>query len=158
MQIESLSPELIERCLDARGWRFYRGGDGKDFLVLFGAEHGTLQVNVRISGSRGDVLVVSVSPGVNYPAAERARLMELVNDWNRDTHWPKAFVRETSTPDKVGVVGENSYPVRDGIHVEALTDFIGRTVSCGADLFDKINDAISLPSAQTLEHWLDRTA
>jgi hypothetical protein len=83
--------------------------------------------------------------------------MELVNDWNRDTHWPKAFVRETAKPGHVSVVGENAYLLTDGIHVEALGNFIRATVEYGADLFEKIERAVCLPSAHALEQWMDRT-
>jgi Putative bacterial sensory transduction regulator len=156
--IESLSPQLIERYLDSRDLRFYRDHDGKGFLVLLSTKHGKLQVNLRTSGKRGDVLVISVSPAMHYPAAERSRLMKVVNDWNRDTHWPKAFVRKTSQPNRIGVVGETSFPLSKGIHFEAVAEFIGYTTRCAPDLFDKIAEAISLPSTETLERWLDRTA
>src|ERR1700741_599839 len=102
VQIEPLSVELIERYLDAQGWQFYRGRGGKDFLVLLASRHGKLHVNVRLSGSRRTTLVIRVSPAAHYPAADRSRLMEVVNEWNRDPHWPKAFVRETSDPARVG--------------------------------------------------------
>ena len=84
-------------------------------------------------------------------------LMELVNDWNRETHWPKAFVRETARPGHVSVVGENAYLLTDGIHIEALGNLVRSTVEYGADLFEKIERAICLPSAHTLEEWMDRT-
>ncbi|HUL99401.1 MAG TPA: YbjN domain-containing protein, partial [Mycobacterium sp.] len=90
VHIEPLSTELIERYLDLRGLRFYRGRDGREFLVLFSTDHGQLQVSLRVGGPGRDVLVVRVSPAAHYVAADRPRLMELVNDWNRDTHWPKA--------------------------------------------------------------------
>ncbi len=158
MTIEPLSPQLIERYLDSRDLRFYRDRDGKGFLVLFSTKHGKLHVNLRTSGKRGDVLVISASPAGHYPAAERYRVMEVVNEWNRDTHWPKAFVRDTSQPNQIGVVGESSFPLSKGIHFEAVAEFIRYTTRCARDLFDKIAEAISLPSTETLERWLDHTA
>jgi hypothetical protein len=157
MHVEPFGTELIERYLDSRGWRFFRGRTGREFLVLLSTGQGELHVNVRASGSRRDVLVVRVSPAAHYSAGDRSRLMELVNEWNRDTHWPKAFVRETSDPARVGVVGENSYPLGAGIHVEALGNFIEHTISCAAESFDKIADAVRVPSSQTLEAWLHHT-
>ena len=154
MDIEPLSPELIERYLDSRGLRYYRGPGGKDFLVLFSTNHGRLQVNLRISGRHADVLVVTATPAAYYVAAERARLTELVNEWNRDTHWPKAFVREAAQSSRFAVVGESAYPLADGIHVEALGNFIDSTIECTIQLYDRIAEGISLPSVQTLEHWL----
>jgi hypothetical protein len=157
VEVEPLSTALIERYLQARELRYYQGRGGKDLLVLFTTDHGRLHVNLQICGKRGDVLVVAVSPAAYYHAADRSRLMELVNEWNRDTHWPKAFVRETARPNRITVVGENAYPLPGGIHSEALASFVDCTVEYATDLFDKIAEAISLPSAQALEEWLDRT-
>ncbi|MEE3751568.1 YbjN domain-containing protein [Mycobacterium intracellulare] len=157
MQIEPLSTELIERYLTSHGLRFFRSDDGEEFLVLSSYERGKLHVILRINGLRRDLLEISISPAAYYPAGERPRLMELVNDWNRDTHWPKAFVRETARPDHVSVVGENAYLLSDGIHFEALGHLVKSAVEYGADLFAKIEQAVRLPSADALEEWMDRT-
>jgi Putative bacterial sensory transduction regulator len=158
MQIEPLSTELIERYLRSRQLRFFRSDDGEDFMmVLSNYERGKLHVNLRINGLRRDVLEISMTPAGYYQAAARPRLMELVNDWNRDTHWPKAFVRETAGPNHVSVVAENAYLLTDGIHLAALGNFVRSTVEYGADLFKKIEQAVSLPSANALEEWMDRT-
>jgi hypothetical protein len=55
------------------------------------------------------------------------------------------------------VVGENAYLLTDGIHLPALGNFVKSTVEYGADLFDKIEQALGLPSAHALEQWMDRT-
>jgi Putative bacterial sensory transduction regulator len=157
MEIEPLSTELIQRYLQSRQLRFFRSDDGEEFMVLSTYERGKLHVNLRINGLRRDVLEISISPAGYYQAAERPRLMELVNDWNRDAHWPKAFVRETAKPGHVSVVGENAYLLTDGIHIEALGNFIRASVEYGADLFEKIERALCLPSAHALEQWMDRT-
>ncbi|OBH45550.1 YbjN domain-containing protein [Mycobacterium mantenii] len=157
MQIEPLSTDLIDRYLRSRQSRFFRSDDGEEFMMLPGYERGRLHVNMRINGLRRDVFEISISPAGYYPAAERPRLMELVNDWNRETHWPKAFVRETPRPGHVSVVGENAYLLSDGIHVEALGNLIKSAVEYGGDLFAKIEQAIGLPSAHALEQWMDRT-
>ncbi|WAJ45676.1 YbjN domain-containing protein [Mycobacterium sp. Aquia_216] len=158
MQIEPLSTELIERYLRSRHLRFFRGDDGEEFLmVLSNIERGKLHVNLRINGLRPDIFEISVSPAGYYQASERPRLMELVNDWNRDNHWPKAFVRETAQPSHVSLVGESAYLLTDGIHLAALGNFIKSTVEYGADLIEKIERAVCLPSAGALEQWMDRT-
>ncbi|TAM68879.1 YbjN domain-containing protein [Mycobacterium sp.] len=157
MQIEPLSTDLIERYLQSRGLRFFRSDDGEEFLMLSSYERGKLHVTLRVNGLRRDVLEISISPAAYYAAGERPRLMELVNDWNRDTHWPKAFVRETARTGHVSVVGENAYLLSDGIHLEALGNLVRSAVEYGADLFAKIEQAIRLPSAHTLEQWMDRT-
>jgi hypothetical protein len=154
MDIEPLTAELIERYLDLRELRFFRGRDDREFLLLMSGEQSRLHVHLRMSGRDRDVLAMCATPVQNYGAGERARLMELVNEWNRDTHWPKAFVRETSSPSQVGVVGETSYPLKHGIHFDALARFIDCSITGSLDLFDKIDQAIRVPSAQTLESWL----
>lgn len=154
MNIEPLTPELIERYLDLHDLKFFRGRDRDEFLILMSGSDSRLHIHLGISGPDRNVLAIRVTPVENYAAAERARLMELVNEWNRDTYWPKAFVRETSNPAQVGVVGESSFPLADGIHFEALTRYIDHTLRASFELFDKIGRAIRLPSAQTLEAWL----
>lgn len=158
MQIEPLTTELIERCLQSRRLRFFRSDDGEEFLLLSNYERGRLHITVRIDGVRRDLLEISISPAGYYPAAERPRLMELVNDWNCDTHWPKAFLRDTVRPNHVSVVGENAYLLSDGIHLEALASLIKSAVEYGRDLFTKIEQAVNLPSADALEEWMDRTS
>src|SRR4051794_33321692 len=116
MYIEPLSTELLERYLDLRGLKFFRGRDGNEFLLLMNGDKSRMHLHLSLSGPDRDWLAVHVTPMENYAAGERARLMELVNEWNRDTHWPKAYVRETSDPSQIGVVGENTYPLQDGIH------------------------------------------
>src|ERR1700761_5440796 len=122
MHIEPLSTELIERYLHLRDFRFFRDDDG-DFLLLFSSERCQLHVQMAVSGRDRDVLTIRVSHADYYAASDRGRLSELVNEWNRDTHWPKAFVRETSNPSRVSVIGELAYPLTRGIHLEALTTF-----------------------------------
>jgi hypothetical protein len=158
MQIEPLSTELIERYLRSRELRFFRSDDGEEFMmVLSNYEQGKLHVNLRINGLRRDIVEISISPAAYYQARDRPRLMELLNDWNRDTHWPKAFVRETPHPSRISVVGEGAYLLSDGIHLAALGNFIRSTVEHAADLFKKIEQAVCLPSAHALEEWMDRT-
>lgn len=88
MRIEPLSTELIERYLRSRQLRFFRSDDGEEFLLLSSYQRGKLHVNLRVNGLRRDLLEISITPAAYYSAGERPRLMELLNDWNRDTHWP----------------------------------------------------------------------
>lgn len=157
MQIEPLSADLIERYLRSRQLRYFRSDDGVEFLLVSTREQGKLLVTLRINGLRPDILEVSISPARHFPATERPRLMELANSWNRDNHWPKAFVRETAYPGFVAVVGENAHLLTDGIHLEALGNLVRSTVDYGADLFAKIERTLSLPSAEAMERWMDRT-
>ena len=76
MRIEPFTTKLIERYLDARGWRFSAAATVNEFLVLLSSKHGRLHVHVRVNGSRRDVLVVRVSASAHHPAADRNRLME----------------------------------------------------------------------------------
>lgn len=154
MHIEPLSTDLIERYLRLRNFRFFRDNDSEDFLLLFSSERCQVHVQITVTGRDRDVLAIRVNPADYYSAGDRGRLMELVNEWNRDTHWPKAFVRETANPSRVSVIGELAYPMTPGVHLEALTTFVDCAIGCSMDLFDKIAESLELPSAQTLETWL----
>jgi hypothetical protein len=154
MLIEEFNHELIERYLELRGLQFNRAGNGREFLVPLGGEHSGVRVRLRISGSKSNILTIRVTPAEHYQTTQRHRLMELVNGWNRDTRWPKAYVRETSTPDLVGVVAENCYPLMDGIHFEAFTRYVDYAIGGAVELFDTISQGIELPSARTMDLWL----
>jgi hypothetical protein len=154
MHIEPFSAELVERCLDRRELKFFRGRDGEDFLILISSDRSRLHAHLEVCGPNGDLLSIRVTLVDHYNGAEHHRLIELVNEWNRNTRWPKAYVRETPDPNRIGVVGENSYPLMEGIHLEALGRFIDYTIRGSFELFDRIAEAIELPSAKTLETWL----
>ncbi len=154
MHVEKFNADLIERYLELRRLRFNRADNGREFVVAMRGERCKMRVRLRISGSKRNILTLRVTPADHYQATQRQRLMELVNKWNHDTRWPKAYVRETSSPDRVGVVAENCYPMMDGIHFEALTRYIDYTIGGAAELFDTISQGIELPSAHTLDLWL----
>ena len=158
MSIELFGPELIERYLNARKLRFYRGKDNGDFLFILTVDIRQLHAHMEVSGPRQDTLSIWVTPANFYPATDRVRLLELVNEWNRDTRWPKASVRETSDPNRVGVVGETCYPLTHGIHFEAFAGFADHTIKSAIDLFDRITEAVELPSSRTLDLWLRQTS
>jgi hypothetical protein len=154
MLIEEFNAQLIERYLELRRLQFNRASNGREFLVQVRTEHCKVRVRLRVSGSKRNILTIRVTPAEHYQATQRQRLMELVNGWNHDTRWPKAYVRETSSPDRVGVVAENCYPMMDGIHFEAFTRYVDYTIGGAVELFDTISRGIELPSARTLDLWL----
>jgi hypothetical protein len=154
MYVERFDAEMIQRYLELRGFRFRRNDDGRDFLALISNEQRQLQVRLRVSGSSRNVLTIRASGREHYAAAHRNRLMDRVNQWNREARGPKAYVRETSDSREIAVVGENCYPLSEGIHFEAFTGFVDFTIAGAFELFDKIDRAVELPSAQTLAVWL----
>jgi hypothetical protein len=158
MHIEEFDAAMIERYLALRGLVFGRGDDGRDFVLPMSCEAGRLRVRLRVSGSSRRLVTIRLRRAEHYDATHRNRLMELVNEWNRDYRWPKAYVRETSDPARIEVVGENCFPLTEGIHFEAFTALVDFTIRGAVELFEKIGPAVELPSARTLERWLHQPA
>ncbi len=155
MSIEPFDAGMIERYLGLRELQFDRGSDGRDFIALIGSQQSKFRIWLRVSGPARNLLTIRISEAERYGAAQRNRLLELVNEWNRDTRWPKAYVRETSDPGRVAVVAENCYPLTEGIHFAAFTVFADATIAGAVRLFERISQSIELPSAHTLQLWLD---
>ncbi|MGV9950277.1 YbjN domain-containing protein [Rhodococcus aetherivorans] len=156
MMIDAFDTGMIERYLHSRGWRFFRDQDG-NFLVLINTGTRQLQVHLAADGPRRDLLVVWVSTSEVYAGVARAKLLEQVNQWNRETHWPKASLREGADGESVWVVGENCYPLMDGIHSALFATLADYTIETAATLFERVAEAVEIPSAQTLEAWFRTT-
>lgn len=155
MDIEKFGTDLVERYLHQRGLRYHRDRHGGRFSMMISTARCDLLGQLDVHGPDRGLLDIRISEF--RAATERTRLMELVNEWNRETRWPKAFVYETADPARIGVAGENAYPLTHGIHFQALATFVDTTIGGAIELFEWIRRTVDLPSAQTLERWLGET-
>jgi Putative bacterial sensory transduction regulator len=157
MSIEHFDTALIERYLQHHGWRFYRGDDGNNFLVIIATEHTDLHIQFNADGLEQQLFTIRVTTPHTYPAADKALFEELVATWNRDKFWPKAYLRESSDHGRIRVCGEYVYPLRAGIHWELFIELADTIVTTAADLIDQISLAAALPSPQEMNSWLRET-
>jgi hypothetical protein len=154
MTVQPFNAEMIEAYLEARGLRFFRSQEDNEFLVLFAVGTRQLHVHLQATGLDNDLFSIWVTTADTYSADYRWRLLELVNQWNRDRRWPSASVRETADPARISLFGENHYPLSEGIHFDACAAFADCTIATSATLFEEVTHALELPSAASMESWL----
>lgn len=157
MNVEPFGTAMIEQYLRARSWHFFCDEYG-DFLVLITSGARELQVRLCANGSHGDVFAIVVRTAEKFPVSDRGRLLEAVNRWNREKRWPKSFVQETSDATTLRIIGENSFPLMDGVHFELFATLADFTINTAARMFEYIAELLAVPSAETLEGWLRRTS
>jgi hypothetical protein len=154
MRSESSGTELIERYLRARGRRYFRGHhDGEYFFILF-VGHERLHVHLEISPADPDTLTVRTTPAYFFPAADRARLAEHADIWNRQNRRTTAVVHESCDQTRIGVIAQDSYALAPDLSFEDFADLADETISSAVDLFAQITPAAEPKQARTLGTWL----
>ena len=131
--------QLIESYMQGRQRRFFRGHHDDEFFFLVSAYHGRLHVHMQASGSDVDITVTAEH---YFPAARRAAVAALVQQWN-DADLPAvATVSASCDPQRIGVVAERRYRAVDG----DFGRFVDQTVQSAIDLFGRLR-AVSAPSS-----------
>jgi len=130
-----LTSGRIEAYLGGCGYHVDRDEDGdltgtwdgnRFWFLTLGDEHEILQVRGRWQRT--------------LPEAERSAVLLVVNDWNRERIWPKAYLRRED--DDVALYGEVSTDLEHGV----TDDQLGQLVSCGlgtnAQLFAALSELL----------------
>lgn len=94
-------------------------------------------------GTQREILQVRGRWHRTVPAARRAELLMVVNDWNRDRLWPKAYVRAEGQG--LVVTAEVSVDLADGVTDDQLDAVLLRGLAAGGRLFEAL--AQQLPEA-----------
>jgi hypothetical protein len=74
-----------------------------------------------------------------YSVEQKPRLLEILDDWNRGTLWPKAY-SETSDDGTVHVIAESHYLVGVAISPEAFAHSMVSWVRAGVDFNNWLAD------------------
>lgn len=149
MTSEPMCADLIERYLRTRGRRYFRGHhDGEYFFVTHGSGLASrrLHVHLEIAPAHDDVVVIRVTPGCFFSAAERSWLVHFTDTWNRQDRHVVAIVHGSSDPQRIGVVARRSQWVRRNVSFEDFASFVDRTISDAVDLFAGLSPLVELPS------------
>jgi hypothetical protein len=152
MRTESFGTELIERYLRTRGRRYFRGQHDGEYFFILAVDNERLHVHLEICHAHRDTFTIKVFPGYFFPVAQRDRLTRLADRCNRHSRWAKAIVHESSDPNRVGVLAENSYPIARNIHFEEFASLVDHTIGSAINLFGEL--ACVAPSPRTPEAWL----
>jgi hypothetical protein len=88
-----LTRELVREFLEERGLNYMVDKDG-DFVVLFKTPYPQhLVASFILDGRQKEVLQILIRV-IPSPSMEEAEALRLVNAWNAEKRWPRAFYRE----------------------------------------------------------------
>ena len=141
MTTEPFGTELIERYLRARKLRYFRGCHDGEFFFLLTVGHERLHVHLEAAAA--DHVTVRVTPANFFPAADRPRLQQFIDNWNVESRRATAIVHESSDPTRIGVVVENSYPIGRGMQLEDFAGLADNTIRSAIKLFAEITPTVS---------------
>jgi hypothetical protein len=139
---------LIERYLCTRGRRYFRGHGAGEYFFVTNARPRRLHVHFEISPAHDDVLIIRVTPGCYFPAAERPWLTYFSDRWNRQERQVTAIVHGSSDPHRIGVMARKSQWIRKSVSFDDLTSFVDRTIAAATELFEELSPVGELPSDQ----------
>jgi hypothetical protein len=142
---------LVERYLRTGGRRCFRGHhDGEYFFVISARPSISrrLHVHFEISPAHDDVLVIRVTPGRYFPAADRPWLTYFSERWNRQDRRVTAIVHGSSDPQRIGVLARRSQWIRMSFSFEDFASFVDGVITDAMELFDELSPVAELPSTE----------
>ncbi len=145
MTSEPVGASLIERYLRTRGSRYFRGQHDGEFFYVANTRPRRLHVHLEICPTHGDVLVIRVTPACFFPAAERSRLADIADTWNRQNREVTAIVHDSSDPQRIGVVARRSQSIPESASFEDFASFIDGAIADAIDLFGRLTPVAELP-------------
>jgi hypothetical protein len=145
MTSETLCADLIDRYLSTRGLRFLRGDREGEYFCVVNPHPGRLHVHLEMSPSFGDMLVISISPARFFPVADRPRLTNCADTWNRRNRGVTAIVHGSSDSERIGVSARRSQWIREDISFEDFASFVDRTIAAAIGLFGELTPVVEVP-------------
>lgn len=154
MRSESSGTPLIERYLLARGRRYFRGHHDGEYFFILTVGHERLHVHLEMSAADRQTLTVRTTPAYFFPAADRDRLLEFVDNWNRSDRRGTAIVYESCDQTRIGVVAEDSYSLAPDIPFGQFAEMADDTISAAVQFFTDMAPAARPKRAPRLGTWL----
>ncbi|MCA2241791.1 MULTISPECIES: YbjN domain-containing protein [Mycobacterium] len=147
MTNEQLCANLVERYLRTRGRQYFRGHRDGEYFFVTGAPR-RLHVHFEISPAHDDVLIIRVTPGCYFPAADRPWLTYFADTWNRQQRHVTAIVHGSTDPQRIGVVARKSQWIRSEVSFVDFASFVDLTIADATELFEELSPAVDVPSAE----------
>lgn len=147
MMNEQMCAGLVERYLRAGGRRYFRGHHDGEYFFVTGAPR-RLHVHFEISPAHDDVLIIRVTPGCYFPAADRPWLTYFSDRWNRQDRQVTAIVHGSSDPHRIGVMARKSQWIRNDFSFSDFASFVDRTIADATEFFGELRPAVDLPSTE----------
>ncbi|BBY13482.1 YbjN domain-containing protein [Mycobacterium marseillense] len=143
MANEQMCANLVERYLRTRGRRYFRGHHDGEYFFVTGAPR-RLHVHFEVSPAHDDVLIIRVTPGCYFPAADRPWLTHFADKWNRQDRHVTAIVHGSSDPQRIGVVARKSQWIRSAVSFADFASFVDLAIADATELFEELDPAIDV--------------
>jgi hypothetical protein len=145
--------EMIERYLQARGRRYFRGHHDGDYFFILTVGHERLHVYIEIPPADRDSVTVRVTPTCFFPASEVARLSTFADKWNEE-RWPtRALVYESCDRNRIGVAAENSHPLAPNMPFDEFAGLADSTIRSAVMLFAELTPPTEPAPVRRLGTW-----
>jgi hypothetical protein len=141
--------QLIESYLRTRQMRHFCGHHDGEYFFLVNAYHGRLHVHLQPCGPSGAAVQISITAEHYYPAEQRSRVEDPIEQWNNTAPRITAAVFESSDPRLVGVLAERRFRAGD----TEFGPFVDQAVQSAIDLFGRLR--VLVPSQSQDTHLLD---
>lgn len=153
MSDDDTGQRMIERYFRKRGYRIYRAFDG-ECLAIVASAAGVFRVYMRVSSASPDVVKLRARTSVDFPVAERGRLLELVNKWNDGNQWLSASIRD-GQESRLRIVGNSRLSITGDGDFAVFARMADLAIASAAKLFEELDTEMKLPSAEQLEKWFE---
>lgn len=125
--VQKLSPEMVEAFLASIGWRYLRDKDS-NFEVQFSYQEDiecALRFSLLLQGRNRDIYYLRMRSDKYVKRSDWPRYMYLVNRWNSERRWPKAYleIQDPATSQRGEIILEQQMDLEQGIHQELLDDY-----------------------------------
>lgn len=137
-----LTRARIAAHLDREGYRHAMDEDG-DLAASWNGN----PFWIMVSGEREEVLQVRGRWARSVPLVARNALLQIVNGWNRDRFWPKAYLRQESS--RLALYGEWSTDLARGVTDEQLGRLVLTGLATTLQLFDNAETTLGPPVTTT---------
>jgi hypothetical protein len=154
MSGDDTGQRMIERYFRKRGYRIYRADDG-ECLAIVASAAGVFRVYMRMSTATPDVVKLRARTAVDFPVAERGRLLELVNRWNDGNQWLSASIRAGQAASRLRIVGNSRLSITGDGDFAVFARMADLAIASAAKLFEELDTEMKLPSAEQLEKWFE---
>lgn len=144
-QPQPLTHQRVIDCLDARGLQYGVDDDGD----IGGYWDGHLFFFFRM-GEAEEYFQVRGRWNRTVPSDQVSQVIALVNAWNADKLWPKAYVRVEGggeRPEVVGVYAEHTVDYEHGLTDAQLDQHLACGISTSLQLFEHLDEAYPAEAA-----------
>lgn len=128
--VESFDPAMIETAARALGLNYATEPDGYLVACFAAEELGMSLILEATAEANSRVCAVRIRGGRYLERDDWPRTLGLINRWNVEHRWPRAYVDNQSGGQCAAVVCDAQLPVSQGVHQELINELLANTLEC----------------------------